>query len=310
MKISVLGASGWVGSSTAFNIALHGLADEIVMIGGKQQNLLKHHAMDLAVAATEEDVLVRVGGYEEMSGSEIIVNAAGLHHDLYSTGRANAVAQNLPIIREIAQNISRYCPEAVVITATNPIDPLNYAVCLFSSNRDRSRFIGYSRNDSTRFRMLTARALGVKTRQVEAVVMGEHGANKVLLFSLIKVDGKPVTVSEENRQKISREYPDVIRSLEELGIQRTTGWTCAAGITAVCRAIINDTGEMIPCSAVLDGEYGYRRLSMGVPAVIGRRGIKEILEWKLTPEESRGLEIAADKLNPGMEYVEEQLGEN
>ncbi|MFC1971597.1 malate dehydrogenase, partial [Chloroflexota bacterium] len=130
MKITVIGAAGWVGSSAAFNIAVNGLADEIVMIGGKQQNLLQHHAMDMAVAVTEQAVLVRVGGYENMSGSEIVVNAAGIHQDLYSSARGSALAQNLPIVKEIARNINQYCPEAIVITATNPIDPLNYATYL------------------------------------------------------------------------------------------------------------------------------------------------------------------------------------
>ncbi|MFC1971295.1 hypothetical protein ACFLV0_05165, partial [Chloroflexota bacterium] len=95
---------------------------------------------------------------------------------------------------------------------------------------------------------------------------------------------------------------------EELKIQRTTGWTCAVGITAVCRAIVNDTGEMIPCSAVLDGEYGSHRLSIGVPTIIGRGGIKDVLEWELAPDERQGLEIAVNKLKPAMQYVEEQLG--
>ncbi|MFC1908358.1 malate dehydrogenase [Chloroflexota bacterium] len=308
MKITILGAAGCIGSCATFNIAVHGLADEIVMIGGRQQNKLMHHAMDIGTAVAAQNVTVRSGRYEDMSGSDIVINAAGIHEDLYSSRHTERLPQNLPITQDIAQNINQHCPEAVVITATNPIGPLNYAMYLLGSHRDRSKVIGYSLNDSIRFRMVMARALGVETSQVEGAAIGEHGSTQVLLFSSIRVKDKPVSISEDIKQKIRIDVPDIIRSYEELKVERTTGWTSAVGLAAIIHAIGKNTGEMIPCSTVLDGEYGCRGLSMTVPAIIGRGGIQEVLEWELAPDEQERLEHSINTLKPAMHYVEEYLG--
>jgi malate/lactate dehydrogenase len=216
--------------------------------------------------------------------------------------------QNVPIVRNICTSIKQFCPGAVVIIATNPVCPLNYALYL-CSGLDRKKLIGYSANDSIRFRELTAQALGVKTSRVEATVIGEHGNSQVLLFSSVKVDGKPVAISDDIKKKVRQEVADIPAVLEELRIAtgRTAAWTTAVGLTAVCRAIIRNTGETLPCSVVLDGEYGCHDLSMTVPAVLGKNGVCEILEWQLPPDENEALQNSIDTLNPAMRYVEEFL---
>lgn len=308
MKITIIGAAGCVGSCATFNIAVHGLADEIVMIGGRRQNLLTYHAMDISTAVAAQNIVVRAGSYEDMPGSDIVINTAGVHQDLDTSRRSEGLPQNLAIIQHIAQKINQYCPEAVVITATNPVGPLNYAMYLLSSQRDRRKFIGYSLNDSIRFRMMVAQALGVNTSQVEGTVIGEHGSTQVLLFSSIRVDGRLVSVSEDTKQKIRIEAANIIRRYEELRAGRTAGWTCAVGLAAITRAIGQSTGEMIPGSTVLEGEYGCQGLSMTVPAIIGRGGVQEVLELELTPDEHEGLEHSINTLKPTMHYVEEYLG--
>ena len=313
MKITVIGAAGCVGSAAVFNIAIQGLADEIVMIGGRRQNVLKQHTMDLNTAVAAQDILVRTGSYEDIPGSRIVIIAADVSgtdsgSPRVLSSRMELLPGNLTLFREIGKKISKLCPEAVVITATNPVDPLNYAMYLLSADRDRRKFIGYSTNDSFRFWMMAASALGVKTSQVSGTVMGEHGSSQVLLFSSLRVDGKPVSVSEEFKQKIREQVPDILKSYEELKSGRTAGWTSAVGLARMCRAIGQDTRDKIPCSVVLDGEYGYHGLSMAAPAVIGRGGVQEVLEWKLSPDEVQGLEHSVNTLKPAMRYVEENLG--
>jgi len=216
------------------------------------------------------------------------------------------LGENLPIIQDTAKKIKRYCPDAVVITATNPIDPLNYAMQLYSG-LDRKKLIGYPFNDSIRFRMMVARALGVKSTQVEGIAIGEHGENQVLLFSSLRVDGKPVTVDEDFKQNIRQEIPNILRSYESLGTGRTAGWTSAVGLAAVVSAITGDTGQVLPCSVVLTGEYGYSGLSMSVPVILGREGVKQILEWELAPDEQEGLKRAADILKAAAQSIEDTL---
>lgn len=305
MKIAIIGAAGSVGSPSAFYLAAEGLADEILMIGGKKQNVLKQHAMDLSTAVSALDIKVRAGGYEDLPGSDIVINTAGVAQGLIKD-RMEVLPMNIPLVKSIAEQIKQHCPEAIIITATNPVGPLNYTTYL-AGGFDRKQLIGYSINDSFRLREMIARAYNVKVSQVEGTVIGEHGPTQVLLFSSVKIDGKPVTVSEDIKQHSRAEVPNILKRYEELQAGRTAGWTCAIGLAAFVRAIVNDTGDILPCSLVLDGEYGQKNLSMSVPARIGREGVKEILEWDLAPDEVEGLKISTDKLKSAMKVVEEKL---
>ena len=305
MKITIIGAAGSVGSSAAFNLAIHGLAEEIVMIDPRQ-NMLTHHVKDIGTAVSGQDMLVRAGSNEDMADSDIIIVAAGAAQDVTSS-RRELLPHDLPIIRGIAENIKQFCPEAVVITITVPVGAMNYALHL-CTNLDRKKLIGFTVNDSIRFRMLVAEALGVKPRQVEGTVIGEHGESQVLLFSSVRINGEPIAVSEDIKQDIRQRVPDLLRRHQALKTGLTSGWTSAVGLTSMVHAITENTGEMIPCSVVLDGEYGCHRLSMTVPAIIGQGGVHQILEWELAPDEQKGLERSINVLKADMQYVEESLG--
>ena len=306
MKITVIGASGNVGSCAAFSIAAQRLADELLLIDLPRQDMVTLHAMDIDTAVTGKDMLVHAGQYEDMVGSDIVIMAAGSAKTFLS--RMAVLPENLPLIRDIAGNVKQHCPNALVIMATNPVDPLNYAMHL-ASGLDRRQIIGYSYNDSIRFRMRLAQALDVDSSRAEGTVIGEHGDSQVLLFSSAKVDGKPVKVSDDMKRKIRQQVPDGQKLLGELREKtgRTAAWTTAVGLTAVCRAIVEDTGEMIPCSVVLDGEYGCKNLSMSVPTILGIDGVKKILEWRLAPDERELLNQSIEVLKPAMKYVEELL---
>jgi malate dehydrogenase len=306
MKITIIGASGNVGSCAAFNISTHRLADELVLIDNPRPDMVALHAMDLATAVTGADMLVRAGAHEDMRDSDIVIIAAGSAQVVQS--RMEVLPQNLPIIQDISKQVRQFCPDTVVITATNPVCPLNYAMYR-CSELDRRRIIGYSYNDSIRFRMRLAQALGVRSSQVEGTVIGEHGNSQVLLFSSVRVKGKLFKVSEDIKKKIRQQVPEGQQRLEELRQKtgRTAAWTTAVGLAAVCRAIGRNTGEMIPCSVPLDGEYGCHGLSMTVPAVLGKGGVREIKEWTLAPDEQEALNRSIEVLKPAMKYVEELL---
>jgi len=129
-----------------------------------------------------------------------------------------------------------------------------------------------------------------------------------MLFSSLRVDGRPVQVDETAKKKIQSLPPKTLRDYETLRPKRTAGWTSAVGTAAIINAITNNTQEIIPCSAVLDGEYGYHNLSMTVPAVIGRDGIHYIRILDLTNDEQEALKNTVDVLNPQMQHVEQYLG--
>jgi len=304
MKISIVGATGNVGSCAAFSITEQGLADELVLIDDPRPDMLALHALDLNTAATGHDMLVRAGHAGDMRNSDIVIIAAGSAKVVKS--RLEVLPANIPIVKSICDNIEKYCPDAVVITATNPVCPLNYGLSV-CSGLDREKLIGYAYNDSIRFRLRVATALGVESSRVDGIVIGEHGDSQVLLFSSVRVDGKPVTFTEEMKQKLRQQVPDGQKVLEELREKtgRTAAWTTAVGLASVCRAIVEDTGAIIPCSLALEGEYGCRKLGMSVPAVLGREGVREIIEVELAEDEKKALKKSIGVLEPAMRYVEE-----
>jgi malate/lactate dehydrogenase len=307
MKISIIWAAGNIGSCAAFNIAINKVTDELIMIDSYSADKLEQYVYDLTSAVVGLDTLVQAGTYEDLRDSDIVLISAGSANVVAS--RMEVLRPNLPLIQDFARKIKQYCPKAIIITATNPVCPLNYGMYL-SSGFDRRRLIGYSANDSIRFRMFLAQALGVKSSKIQATVIGEHGNSQVLLFSSVKIDGKSIKVTDEVKQQVKKEVAGLPPVMEGQRIKtgRTAAWTTSMGLTAVCRAISHNTGEMIPCSLVLDGEYDVRRLGMSVPAIIGKGGVRQILEWELEPEERKGLEQSVNALEPSMRYVEEFLG--
>ncbi|NLA74124.1 MAG: hypothetical protein GX846_01375 [Deltaproteobacteria bacterium] len=305
MKITVIGASGSVGAPTVFYLAANRLADEFLMIGGTRQNLLQQHAIDISTAVSSRDVIIRTGDYIDMAGSDIVINAAGAPQGLIAD-RMEMLPKNVELIKQISGKIKQYCPDAIVITATNPVDPLNYAMWL-SGGFDRKKLIGYSINDSFRFREMLAKAYNVRVSQVDGIVIGEHGSTQVYLFSTARVNGEKIGVSEDIKIKIRSEIPNILKRLEELQSGRTAGWTCAIGLEKIVRAIIEDSEDVFPCSVVLDGEYGVNRISMSVPVRLGKKGVREILEYRLAPDEAEGLKKTVAVLEKAAKIVDENI---
>ncbi|MCX8031856.1 MAG: malate dehydrogenase [Thermoleophilia bacterium] len=304
MKVAVIGAAGSVGAPAAFYLAVLGIAEEIILID-LRQNVIQQHAMDIGTAAATQGVQVSAGSYEDLPGTHVIINAAGVPQGLISD-RMEMLPKNLPLIRDIAQEIRARAPEALVITATNPVDPLNYAMWRITGF-DRRRVIGYSLNDSLRFREMVARHKGVAVREVEGFVIGEHGSTQVPLFSSVRISGEPTEFAPPEKEAVLAEIPNILRRYEELQAGRTAGWTCAVGLAGMVRAIRDDTGETFPCSVVLDGEYGLSNLSIGVPARLGRRGVTEVLEWDLAPDEKERFARSAEWLLSAARKVDEEL---
>ncbi len=291
-----------MGSNITSVLALNGLGDEIIVVDPLRANIATHLAMDVGTAAVDNGVIVHAGGYDAIRGSDIVIIAAGAATGLMLS-RMDVLPKNLPIICDIAKEIKNSCPNAVVITATNPVDPLNYAVYRLTGF-DRRKVIGYSVNDSIRFRMMVAQAFGCKASDVEGIVLGEHGESEVLLFSSVRIKGKKVDIDSATQQKIRSLIPEILLRYEELKTGRTTGVTTAAGIKKVVESIINDKRETFSCSAVLDGEYGQRNISMGVPVVLGNGGITEIKILKLTSDENSYLDNTIKILKNAMRQVD------
>ncbi len=305
MKVTVIGAAGSVGAPAAFYIGVTGLIDELVLID-MRPNVVQQHALDMSTAMSEYGVKVTAGGHEDMVGSDVVINAAGVPQGLIAD-RMEMLPKNIPLVRDVALAVKRYCPDAFVITATNPIDALNYCTWK-AAGLDRHQVVGYSRNDSTRFREIIGRMKGVATNRVEATVVGEHGSTQVPLFSSARIDGAPVPFTDAEKQAVHAEIPTILRRYEELQSGRTAGWTSALGLAAVTRAVLQDTGELIPCSVVVDGEWGQTGMSLSLPVRLGKGGVQKIEEWELAPDEREGFARTAAAMGAAARIVDENLG--
>ena len=308
-KVSIIGAAGTLGSCAAYAVATQGLCDELVLFD-INENLLKCHTLDLETAVTSiQDVTVRAADSDEdLADSHIVIVAAGAPWRFIES-RMELLKDSLPIITEVAQKIKAYCPQAVVVSATNPVDPLNYAMLLMSG-LDRRRFIGYSLNDSYRFRMLAARKLKVDSTTVGGCTIGEHGPHQVMLFSTLRVEGKAVNMDEKDKQEIRDAVPKALQAYESLGTGRTTGWTSAVGLSDIVSAIVKDSGQVLPASVVLNGEYGASGLSASVPVKLGKEGVQEVLELNLLPEEEAEVQKSMSYLKEACQSVENLVKQN
>ena len=304
MKVSIFGAAGTLGSCTAFSLAYQGLADEIVLFD-INKNLLKCHVMDIASAVSGiQDTEIRDGNSDkDLKDSDLVIFTASVPYR-FVTNRLEFLYDNLRVVTEAAIKIKNYCPDAVVINATNPIDPLNYAMYL-CVNSDRGKYLGYSLNDSIRFCMLAAGALGVSAAEVEGLVLGEHGENQVPIFSALKLSGEPVSVDEAFKAIIRTDMANVLSAFESLRTGRTSGWTSAVGLSSIVKAIRDNTKEIIPCSAILDGEYGVKDISLGVPVSICKNGVDKIFEWELDSDELQRMQKAIHAQKDIIRKVEE-----
>jgi malate dehydrogenase len=306
MKIGIIGGAGNVGSCTAFNLALHGLADDLVLLDIRQ-NILISHTLDITAAMSgRAGFNVKVGGYEDLADAGVIIIAAGLHFTVSSPLKERMV-QNILMMHDIAVNIERYCPGAIVITVTNPSDIMNYVVYL-STSLERKRVWGYNFNDTIRFRMIAARVLGVEGSVVEGIAGGYHPLAQVMFFSSLKIKGKTVNLKDDQKQQIQTELLGYLRSYDALEAGRTAGWTTAVGLARQISAIKGDRKEVQPCSAVLNGEYGYSSISLGVPGIIGIDGIHRIEEWPLPPDEKKELSRVAAMVKTSCDLARSTLG--
>ncbi|HEX7475136.1 MAG TPA: hypothetical protein VF318_04150 [Dehalococcoidales bacterium] len=272
-----------------------------------RQNVLISHTLDLTAALTgRRGFNVKAGSYKDLAGAGVIIVAAGLHFAVSSPLQERMV-WNILMMQDIAVNIERYCPGAIVITVTNPSDIMNYVVYL-STSLDRNRVWGYNFNDTIRFRMIAARALGVDSSAIEGIAGGYHPLAQVLFFSSLKVNGRTEDLKDAQKSQIQAELLGYLRSYDALDAGRTAGWTTAVGLTQQISAINGDSKVLQPCSAVLNEEYGYRSISLGVPAMIGRDGIHRIVEWSLPADEKKELDRVSAMVKTGCDLARSTLG--
>jgi len=294
MKVGIIGGAGLLGSTMVFCIAQKNIVDEIVLIDVKE-NVARAHVMDMEQAISEYNPTnIMYGKWDALEKCDIAIMTASMPERPVKS-RIEYLENNMPIVKTVAEHIKQYCPNAAIINGTNPVDPFDYILYDITGMPAR-QFIGFSRNDSLRLRWAIAKLLGVQTYDVQALVIGEHGEAQVPLYSSVKVKGEPVILSREQKIQVDQMVKNWFVNYQALQSGRTSGWTSGLAVAYLVEAMVKRTGEVLACSAILNGEYGITGVSLGVPVVLGPKGIEKIVEMPLAEEENEGLKIAAEKM--------------
>jgi malate dehydrogenase len=293
-KVTVVGA-GNVGATTAQYIVERELAD--VVLTDVVDGLPQGKALDLLQAGPVHGYDCRITGandYEPTAGSDIVVITAGLARKP-GMSRDDLLLKNAEIVGGVVTETARRSPTAILIVVTNPLDAMAQ-LALRRSGFPKQRVIGMAGVlDSARFRTFIAQELDVSVENVTAFVLGGHGDTMVPLPRYSTVAGIPITelLPKDRLEALVKRTAN--GGAEIVGLLKTGSayYAPAASVVDMVEAILKDKRKVLPCTAYLEGEYGVKGLFVGVPVKLGRRGIEQILEITLSPDESAALARSA-----------------
>lgn len=295
-KVSIVGAAGTVGAATAFAIAIRDVAEEIVLVDlPEQEDVTIGQAADVNHGtAYDSNTTIRQGTYADTAGSDIVVITAGIPRQPGQT-RLDLADDNAPIMENIGASLAEHSDDFISLTTSNPVDLLNRHL-YETGTRDRHKVIGFGgRLDAARFRYVLSQRFDTPVKNVEASILGEHGDAQVPVLSKVRVDGRDPSFTADEREEILEELQ--ISAMNVIEKKGATEWGPANGCAHIVEAILRDTGEVLPASLYLDGEYGLDDVALGVPVKLGTSGVEEIVEWELSSHEAQLLDDAAEKLS-------------
>ena len=294
-KVTIVGA-GNVGASCAQQLAERGYTDIVLMdiIEGMPQG----KALDILQTGpifSSDSYVIGTNSYEETANSDIVIITSGVPRKP-GMSRDDLLLTNMKIIQAVTEQIVAYSPQCIIITVANPLDAMTQ-LALHVSKFPRNRVLGQSGVlDTARFRTFLARELDVSVEDVSAFVLGGHGDAMVPLPRLTTAGGIPITelLPQETIDRIVKRT--IMGGGEIVSLLKTGSafYAPAAATVQMVEAILLDRKRILPCAAYLEGEYGIHNVVVGVPAKLGRQGIEQIVEIKLTPEEEAALKKSAD----------------
>ena len=301
-KVTVVGA-GFYGSTTAQRLAEYDVFDTVVLtdiIEGKPEGL----ALDLNQSRPIEGFETKVvgattgadgSGYEAIAGSDVIVVTAGLPRKP-GMSRMDLLEVNAKIVRGVSENIAKHAPNAVVIVVSNPLDEMT-ALAQAATGFPRNRVLGQAGVlDTARFTHFVAEELGVPVRSVKTLTLGSHGDTMVPVPSQCTVDGKPladVMPAEKIEELVVRTRNG---GAEVVALLKTGSayYAPSAAAARMAKAVAEDSGEVWPVCAWVEGEYGISGVYLGVQAELGATGVRKVVETPLTEPELASLREAAE----------------
>jgi malate dehydrogenase len=301
-KVTVVGA-GFYGSTTAQRLAEYDILETVVLtdiIEGRPEGLALDMNQSRPIEGFETTVVGQTtgtdgSGYEAVAGSAVVVITAGLPRKP-GMSRMDLIETNAKIVRSVAENVAQHAPDAVVIVVSNPLDEMT-ALAQIATGFPRNRVIGQAGMlDTARFSNNVADKLEVPVGGVETLTLGSHGDTMVPVPSRCTVDGKPLTdllPADEIEELVTRTRNG---GAEVVALLKTGSayYAPSAAAARMTRAVIEDSGAVLPVCAWVDGEYGISGVYLGVEAEIGREGVRRVVETDLSESELAALNEAAE----------------
>jgi malate dehydrogenase len=293
-KVTVIGA-GNVGATAAQRLAEKELCDVVLVdiIEGVPQG----KALDLAQAAPIEKHdahLLGANTYDATAGSHIVIITAGIPRKP-GMSRDDLLSTNAGIVKKVAREVASRSPQAILIIVSNPLDAMCH-VALEASGFPKQRVIGMAGVlDSARFRAFIAMELNVSVENTHAFVLGGHGDTMVPLPRYSSVAGIPITelMTPERIAALVQRTRNGGAEIVSLLKTGSAFYAPASAAVEMAESILKDKKKVLPCAAYLEGEYGIRDLFIGVPVKLGAKGVEQVIEIKLAPEENAALQKSA-----------------
>ena len=296
-KVTVVGA-GNVVATCANVLVTTGVADEVVLIDIKE-GLSEGKSMDIMQTANILNLNTRLTGvtndYEKTAGSDVVVITSGIPRKPGMT-REELIGVNAGIVKSVTDNVLKYSPNAVIVCVSNPMDTMTYLIHK-TSGLPKNRIIGMGGAlDSARFKFYLSQALNANPNEIEGMVIGGHGDTTMIpLTRFAAYRGVPASslLEAETLAKVAADT--MVGGATLTGLLGTSAWYAPGAAAAqVAAAVIHDQKKLIPCSAMLEGEYGESDICIGVPCILGKGGIEKIVEFELNDEEKALFKKSAD----------------
>jgi malate dehydrogenase len=305
-KVSVIGA-GFTGATTALMIAQKELGDVVLLDIPQLENPTKGKALDMLEASPVQGFdanIIGTANYEDISGSDVVIITAGIARKP-GMSRDDLVNTNAGIVKSVCENVKKYASESIVIILSNPVDAMTY-VAYNTLGFPKNRVIGQSGVlDTARYQTFISQELNVSVEDVRGVVMGGHGDDMVPLVRYTYAGGIPIEklIPADRIEAIVKRTRTGGGEIVGLLGNGSAYYAPAASLTQMTEAILKDKKRILPTIALLQGEYGYENLFMGVQTILGANGIEKIIELELTAEEKAALDKSADSVRNVIKVV-------
>lgn len=292
----VLVGTGAVGSSYAYALMNQGISDELILVDLNEEKA-KGDVLDLnhSIVYAPSPMEIKFGSYEDCKDAALVVICAGAAQKPGET-RLDLVHKNVGIFESIVGNIMKSGFNGIFLVATNPVDILAYATWKFSG-LPKERVIGSGTVlDTARFRYLLGEEMNAAPTSVHGYIIGEHGDSQLPVWSSATIAGTPIAprLTDEKKQEIAENVRDAAYKIIEA--KGATYYGIATGLARITRAILKNENVVLPVGTLLEGENGQDDVYIGVPAIINREGVRQVVELSLNDEEKEKFALSVETL--------------